>query len=66
MNPLYTQMNQGQQGGIMQRLEQFRQQFTGDPRQQIQQLLSSGRVSQAQYNHAYQMAQQLQRMIKGF
>lgn len=66
MNPLYSQMNQGQPSGIMQRLEQFRQQFTGDPRQQIQQLLSSGRVSQAQYNQAYQMAQQLQRMIKGF
>ena len=63
MNPLYTQMNQGQPSGVMQRLEQFRQQFTGDPRQQIQQLLSSGRVSQAQYNHAYQMAQQLQRLM---
>lgn len=63
MNPLYTQMNQVQPSGVMQRLEQFRQQFTGDPRQQIQQLLSSGRVSQAQYNQAYQMAQQLQRLM---
>ncbi len=35
----------------------------GDPNQMIQQMLNSGRVSQAQYNQAVQMAQQLQRML---
>lgn len=65
MNPLF-QMIQGQpQNGILQRFQQFRQMFTGDPRQQVQQLLQSGKVSQQQYNNAVQMAQQLQRMIGG-
>ena len=50
---------------IMQRFQQFRQMFKGDPRQQIQQMMNSGKVSQAQYNQAVQMAQQLQRMLGG-
>jgi vancomycin permeability regulator SanA len=48
---------------IMQRFNQFRQTFQGDPQQQVQQMLNSGRVSQAQYNQAVQMANQLQRMM---
>lgn len=48
---------------FMQRFDQFRQTITGDPRQQVQQLLNSGKVSQAQYNQAVQMAQQFQRMF---
>ena len=60
-NSLFGMM--GQQNNIMQRFQQFQQMFRGDPRQQIQQMLNSGKVSQAQYNQAVQMAQQLQRMI---
>lgn len=60
-NPLFGMM--GQQNNIMQRFQQFQQMFRGDPRQQIQQMLNSGKVSQAQYNQAVQMAQQLQRMM---
>lgn len=48
---------------IMQRFEQFRKTFSGNPQQQVQQLLNSGRVSQQAYNNAYQMAQQFQRMM---
>lgn len=48
---------------ILQRFQQFQQMFKGDPKQQIQQMLNSGKVSQQQYNQAVQMAQQLQRMI---
>lgn len=50
---------------FVQRFNQFRQTFQGDPRQQVQQLLNSGKVSQADYNRAYQMAQQFQRMMGG-
>lgn len=64
-NPLYQQMgNQGNQS-IIQRFQQFKQMFTGDPRQQVQNLLNSGKVTQTQYNQAVQMAQQLQRMMGG-
>ena len=35
----------------------------GDPNQMIQQMLNSGRVTQAQYDNAVKMAQQLQSML---
>lgn len=50
---------------IIQRFQQFQRMFTGDPRQQVQQLLDSGKVSQQQYQQAVQMAQQIQRMMGG-
>ena len=66
-NPLFGMMgnNQPQMGGLMQRFQQFQRMFRGDPRQQVQQLLNSGKVSQQQYNQAVQMAQQMQRMLGG-
>ena len=68
-NPIYQQMGSGMPNNSMtqmiQRFQQFRQAFTGDPRQQVQALLNSGRVSQAQYDQAVQMAQQMQRMMSG-
>ena len=64
-NPLFNMMGGGMPNGMMQRFQQFRQMFQGDPRQQVQQLLNSGRVSQAQYNQAVQMARQLQQMMGG-
>ena len=60
MNPLFGMMNQG---SLMQRFQQFQRMITGDPRQQVQQMLNSGRINQNQYNQAVQMAQQLQRML---
>ena len=64
MNPLYSEM-QNNNGNMLQRFQQFKQNFRGDPQQQVQQLLNSGKVSQAQYNQAVQMAQQFQRMFGG-
>lgn len=64
MNPLFQMMNNQQNmPNVMQRFQQFQQMFRGDPRQQVQQLLNSGKVSQDQYNRAVQMAQQFQKMI---
>ena len=69
INPLYQQIgNAAPNNGMaqmIQRFNQFRQQFTGDPRQQVQQLLNSGKVTQQQYNNAVQMANQLQKMMGG-
>lgn len=66
MNPLYNEMQNRIDGNnIIQRFQQFRQNFKGDPQQQVQQLLNSGKVSQQQYNQAVQMAQQFQRMFGG-
>ena len=64
MNPLFGMMQQQNPvNGLLQRFQQFQQMFKGDPKQQVQQLLNSGKVTQSQYNNAVQMAQQLQRMI---
>ena len=61
-NPLFNQMTGN---GMLQQFQQFAQNFKGDPRQQIQQMLNSGQISQQQYNDAVQKAQQLQRMLFG-
>ena len=67
-NPIFNALGGGQMNGMMgmiQQFQQFRQNFQGDPRQQVQQLLNSGKITQAQYNQAVQMAQQLQRALNG-
>ena len=62
-NLLGGQMNQNPMMQMVQRFQQFRQSFRGDPNQQIQQMLNSGKVNQQQYNQAVNLAQQLQRMM---
>lgn len=57
-------MNKQPQGNdIFSRFRQFQQTFKGDPRQQVEQMLRSGQVSQEQYNRAVQMANQFKSMM---
>lgn len=59
-------MNQQFQGmNIMNRFQQFCQQFQGDPQQKIKELMDSGKVSKQQYDNAVQMAQQFKWMMGG-
>ena len=58
-NPLYQSMNDD----LIQKFYQFRNNFKGNPQQQVQQLLNSGKVTQQQYNQAVQKAQMIQRML---
>ena len=53
----------GNMQAMMQKLNQFKQSFQGDPKQQVQQLLNSGQMSQNQYNQLSQMATQIQNML---
>ena len=63
-NPLFGMMQgQAPMNGLIQQFRQFQQMFRGDPKQQVQQMLSSGKISQGQYTHAVQTAQQLARMM---
>ncbi len=62
-NPLYDSMAKQTQPNVVQQFNQFRQNFRGDPKQQVQQLLNSGRVSQAQYDQAVQKARMLQNLL---
>lgn len=64
-NPLYNQINNSGNNNIIQRFMQFRNSFSGNPQQQVQQLLNSGKVSQAQYDRAVQQAKALQQMLNG-
>ena len=50
---------------MLQKFMQFRQNFSGNAQQQVQQLLNSGKVTQQQYDQAVRMAQQFQRMLGG-
>ena len=63
-NPLFHMMGgQGPMNGLMQRFQQFQQMFRGDPKQQIQQMMNSGRINQEQYNWAVQMSRQFRQML---
>jgi hypothetical protein len=50
---------------IIQQFMQFKNSFKGNPQEQIQQLLNSGKVTQAQYDAAVKRAQQFQNMLNG-
>lgn len=65
MNPLFQQMNNNTQNPIIQRFQQFKQQFRGNPQEQVQQLLNSGKITQDQYNRAVQTANSLMQILGG-
>ena len=48
---------------IIQQFQQFQRTFKGNPQAQIQQMLNSGQITQADYDRAVQTAQQIQQML---
>ncbi len=62
-NPLFDMLGGSVLPPIVQQFMQFKQSFKGDPRQQVQQMLNSGKVSQDQYNAAVKKAQDLQKIL---
>lgn len=50
---------------MIDQFNRFKQTFTGDPKQQVQQLLDSGQMSQQQFNQLSQAATQFQNMMNG-
>lgn len=60
MNPLMG----GGMPPILQQFMQFKNNFQGDPKAQVQSMLNSGRITQEQYNRAVQMANQLMHMMR--
>lgn len=63
MNDLYRQFGNNSMNGFMQNFQRFRQTFSGNPQQQIQSLMNSGKISQAQYDAAVQKANMLKNML---
>lgn len=74
MNPLFNLLGGNFQsqlpGGLgniqnlMNQFNQFKSTFQGNPEQQVQNLLNSGKMSQSQFNQLRKMAQQLQGYFK--
>ena len=71
-NPLFAALggrtsSPVQDGGfsqMVQQLQQFRNTFRGDPRAEVQRLLQSGQMTQAQFNQYGQMASQLMQLMR--
>ena len=49
---------------LMSQFKQFQSQFKGDPKQQVQELLNSGKMTQSQFNQLRNMANEFQKMFK--
>lgn len=66
MNPFFGVMGGGGRPNMMQQFQQFMQQMKGkDPNAIINEMVSSGKISQEQLNHAQQQAQQMSGMFDG-
>ena len=60
-NRLPAPMGQFQQ--MMQQFQQFRANFQGDPKKEVEKLLQSGQMSQAQLNQLQAMVQQFRSLM---
>lgn len=68
-NPLFgalggsVQPRQNAFTGLVQQFKQFKQNFKGNPKEQVQELLNSGKMSQDQLNQCMSMARNLQNIF---
>ena len=49
---------------MLQQFQQFKANFHGDPKAEVEKLLQSGKLSQAQLNQLQQMAKQFQSLMQ--
>lgn len=68
-NPLFNALGGGIPQGngpmqMMQQFMQFKQNFKGDPKAEVEKMLQSGKISQQQLNQVQQMAGQFQNLLK--
>ena len=69
-NPLFNALGGGMPQGngpmqMMQQFMQFKQNYKGNPKEEVQKMLQSGKISQQQLNQVQQMAGQFQNLLKG-
>lgn len=64
-NPLFNGFgNNNQFGNLIQQAQEFKRQFTNiNPRAEVERLLNSGQMSQAEFNQYSQIAQQVAQMM---
>ena len=64
-NPIFQALGGHGQNPMLQNFQRFMQQMQGkDPNQIIQQMVSSGRISQAQLDQAQRQAQQMESLFE--
>ena len=70
-NPFFNALGGGQMTGpigqfqrMMQQFQQFKANFHGDPKAEVEKLLQSGRLNQQQLNQLQQMAKQFQSLMQ--
>lgn len=63
MMPGIGQANDPGFANMIQRFEQWRQGFAGNPQQMVQQMLNSGQMTQKQFGQLQQMARQIMDMM---
>lgn len=67
-NPIFQMLGGNSQfgnlAGMIQQFQQFKSTFNGDAKQQVQQLLNSGKITQADYDKAVQVANAFAQMLK--
>lgn len=66
-NPIFNQMgNRGnnQFANMINQFSKFKANFNGDPKQAVQELLNSGRMTQEQFNQLQYAASQLKNILK--
>lgn len=64
-NPLFNTFgNDNQFGSLIQQAQEFKKQFSNiNPRSEVERLLNSGQMSQAQFNQYSQIAQQVAQIM---
>jgi hypothetical protein len=64
-NPLYNQLGGTAPNPMLQRLMEFKKTINGNPQQIVQNMLNSGKVSQAQMNRYVQQANEIYKALNG-
>ena len=64
-NPLYNAMGKqsNPMADLIRQAKQFKNQFNGNPRQEVERLLQTGQMSQKTFNELSQIAQQVAQMM---
>lgn len=64
MNDLYKELSNNGNNNLISQFQMFKASFQGDPKEQVQELLNSGRMSQETFERLSKLATQLQTILR--
>ncbi len=62
-NPLFNGFGNNPMAKMIKDIQDFQKTFTGDPKEQVEQMMKDGRLSQEKFNELSQMANQIMAMM---